>query len=331
MVMGKIINCPNLRYTHANLHAMAELDLELIGQFGNIELIANQLVEGFITGLHQSPFHGFSVEFAEYRPYNTGESTRNLDWKLFGRTDKLFVKQFKEETNLRCQVLVDVSSSMSFPKRPSYSLQHPNKLWFSVYAAAAIVQMLRKQRDAVGLTLFDDNIRLHTRAQSNALHIKQLFASLEKLLQPAPEEEKHETNVVQTLHEIAERIHRRSLVVIFSDMFDFQRDKEELFLALQHLRHSRHEVILFHVCDRAMEVELALENRPYRLIDMENGEELKVSAAEVKTLYREKMQAFQNDLKVHCGQYRIDLVEADIREGFHNVLMTYLLKRQRMG
>ena len=310
---------------------MAELDLEVIGQFGSIDLIAKQLVEGFITGLHQSPFHGFSVEFAEYRPYNTGESTRNLDWKLIGRTDKLFVKQFEEETNLRCQVLVDVSSSMQFPKQSHYSLQHPNKLWFSVYAAAAIVQMLRGQRDAVGLTLFDDRIRFHSRAQSNPVHVKQLFTTLEELLQPVREMEQHETNVVQTLHEIAERIHRRSLVVIFSDMFDFQRNKEELFLALQHLRHSRHEVILFHVCDRAMEVDFDLENRPYRLIDMENGQELKISAAEVKTLYRERMQAFQNDLKVHCGQYRIDLVEADIREGFHNVLMTYLLKRKRMG
>lgn len=309
---------------------MAELDLGIVGQFGNIELIAKQLVEGFITGLHQSPFHGFSVEFAEYRPYNAGESTRNIDWKLYGRTDKLFVKQFEEETNLRCQLLIDVSSSMYFPKKEHYSLQHPNKLYFSVYAAAAIIQMLRQQRDAVGLTLFDEQIRFHTRAKSSPAHAKQLFGEMEKLLSAEQYAQQRATAVVDTLHEIAERIHRRSLVVIFSDMFDFHKHREELFLALQHLRHSKHEVILFEVCDKAMEVDFELENRPYRLIDMENGSEMKINAAELKEVYRRNMQEFRNELNVHCGQYQIDLVETDINEGYHKTLMTYFLKRKRM-
>ena len=309
---------------------MSEMDLGDIGRFGNIELIAKHLVEGFITGLHQSPFHGFSVEFAEYRPYNNGESTRNIDWKLYGRTDKLFVKQFEEETNLRCQLLVDVSSSMRFPKNGHPTLEHPNKILFSVYAAAAIMRMLRQQRDAVGLTLFDDSIRFHTGAKSSPAHVKRLFTELEKQLNQSDDDGYHGTGVVDTLHEIAERIHRRSMVILFSDMFDFHRQREELYLALQHLRHSRHEVILFEVCDHSMEVDFELDNRPYRLVDMENGNELKINAAEVKELYREQVRSYRDELKVRCGQYQIDLVEADISEGFTKVLMTYFLKRKNM-
>lgn len=309
---------------------MATLDYRTLGQFGHLELIARQMVEGFITGLHQSPFHGFSVEFAEYRPYNAGESTRNIDWKLYGRTDKLFVKQFEEETNLRCQLLIDTSSSMLFPQRDSCSLEKPNKLYFSVYAAAAIAQMLRQQRDAVGLTLFDDQIRFHTRAKSSPSHVKLLFSEMEKLLDVPRPETQASTDVIATLHEIAERIHRRSLVILFSDMFDFRSDSEKLFLALQHLRHSKHEVILFEVSDHSMEVDFALDNRPYRLIDMENGEELKVNASEVKDVYRESIRRFREELKMRCGQYQIDLVDVDINEGFYPVLMTYFLKRKRM-
>ena len=309
---------------------MAELDLQVLGQFGNLELIAKQMVEGFITGLHQSPFHGFSVEFAEYRPYNTGESTRNIDWKLYGRSDKLFVKQFEEETNLRCQILIDVSSSMYFPKMPQVSLAHPNKLYFSIYAAAAVMQMLRQQRDAVGLTLFDQNILFHSRAKSSPVHLKLLYSEMEKYMKPYEEQLHQGTDIIRSLHEIAERIHRRSLVIVFSDMFDFHKDTEELFLALQHLRHSKHEVILFEVCDKNREVDFDLENRPYRLVDMENGDELKINATELKEHYQKAISAFRDELKVRCGQYQIDLVEADINEGFHKVLMTYFLKRKRM-
>ena len=198
---------------------MPSIDIHQLRQFGNLELLARQLVEGFITGLHKSPFHGFSVEFAEYRPYNTGESTRNIDWKLYGRTDKLFVKQFEEETNLRCQIIIDTSSSMFFPQRKSLSLENPNKIYFSVYAAAAIIQMLKQQRDAVGLTLFSNQIDFHSRAKSNNVHIKLLMNELEKLLVQYDIEHKQTTNVIDNLHEIAERIHRRSLVIIFNTSF----------------------------------------------------------------------------------------------------------------
>ena len=229
-----------------------KIDINEFYQFDNLELIADQMVEGFITGLHQSPFHGFSVEFAEYHPYNSGESTKNIDWKLYGKTDKLFVKDFEEETNLRCQLIIDCSSSMLFPPQKIIDLKHLNKLYFSIYAAAALIQLLRRQRDAVGLSLFTDRLLLHTLAKSSTVHHKFLFSELEKCMQLFDTKEQNKTDIAQNLHEIAEQIHKRSLVVIFSDAFDFQ-DNENLFLALQHLRHNKHNVIFFHVYDKNLE------------------------------------------------------------------------------
>ncbi len=306
-----------------------QIDINQFRAFGNLELIAKQMVEGFITGLHKSPFHGFSVEFAEYRPYNTGESTRNIDWKLFGRTDKLFVKQYEEETNLRCQVIIDTSSSMYFPQRKDLSLEHPNKIYFSVYAAAAIMQLMKQQRDAIGLSLFSDTIQFHSQAKSSTVHLKMLYNEMEHLLKPIPIEEQHKTDVTGSLHEIAERIHRRSLVVIFSDIFDNSK-QEDLFLALQHLKHNKHDVILFHVYDKSLEIDFNFDNKPYKFVDVESGEILKVNANEMKSHYRKAIKAFKDELKVRCGQYQVDLVETDINEGFHQVMLTYLLKRQRL-
>ncbi|NLJ83170.1 MAG: DUF58 domain-containing protein [Bacteroidales bacterium] len=309
---------------------MNQIDINQLRQFSYLELIARQMVEGFITGLHKSPFHGFSVEFAEYRPYNTGESTRNIDWKLYGKTDKLFVKQFEEETNLRCQLIIDTSSSMYFPIRKKLSLENPNKLYFSVYAAAAIIQMLKQQRDAVGLSLFSNQIDFHSRAKSNSVHIKLITTELEKLLSNYDEKQKQTTNVIDALHEIAERIHRRSLVIVFSDMFDNFHQKDDLFLALQHLRYNKHEVILFHVYDETLEINFDFDNKPYKFIDMETQEMIKVNASEMKNIYRKAMKEFKEELKIRCGQYHIDLVETNINQGFYKVLLTYFLKRQKM-
>ena len=309
---------------------MNQIDINQLRQFSYLELIARQMVEGFITGLHKSPFHGFSVEFAEYRPYNTGESTRNIDWKLYGKTDKLFVKQFEEETNLRCQLIIDTSSSMYFPIQKKLSLENPNKLYFSVYAAAAIIQMLKQQRDAVGLSLFSNQIDFHSRAKSNSVHIKLITTELEKLLSNYDEKQKQTTNVIDALHEIAERIHRRSLVIVFSDMFDNFHQKDDLFLALQHLRYNKHEVILFHVYDETLEINFDFDNKPYKFIDMETQEMIKVNASEMKNIYRKAMKEFKEELKIRCGQYHIDLVETNINQGFYKVLLTYFLKRQKM-
>lgn len=297
----------------------------------HLEFLARQVVEGFITGLHKSPFHGFSVEFAEHRLYNTGESTRHIDWKLYGKTDKLFVKRYEEETNLRCQIVLDLSSSMNFPAPSQRGRDAESKLSYSIKCAAALTYLLRRQRDAVGLSTFSDKLELHLPARSNHAHQKNLFHHLEQLLTSGSEQERHPTKAASALHEVAEAIHRRSLVVIFSDMMDRQTDgQDQLFSALQHLRHNKHEVILFHVRHKGKELDFEFENRPYTFIDMESGEQIKLNPAEVKEQYLKRMNEFQKDLQSHCAQYRIDYVEADIEKGYKQVLMPYLVKREKM-
>jgi len=287
------------------------------------------VVEGFITGLHKSPFHGFSVEFAEHRLYNKGESTRHIDWKLYGRTDKLFIKRYEEETNLRCQIIIDNSSSMYFPV-PDGKSAKDNKITFSVYCAAALIELLKRQRDAVGLSTFSDNVEVQTGARSSSLHHKMLYHELEKMIQPRKADEHKKTSAVKALHQIAEAIHKRSLVIIFSDMMDSQADSDELFSALQHLKHNKHEVILFHVTDKQKEQDFEFENRPYRFIDMETGEEVKLHPNEIKETYLKEMSDYKKELMLKCGQYKIDFVEADINLGFDQVLMPYLVKRTKM-
>ncbi|MCD4788572.1 MAG: DUF58 domain-containing protein [Bacteroidales bacterium] len=306
------------------------IDHNRLQQFGSLEFIAKQVVEGFIVGLHKSPFHGFSVEFAEHRLYNTGESIKHIDWKLYGRTDKLFVKRYEEETNLRCHIILDVSSSMYFPVKDKISIDNPNKITFSVYAAAALIYLLKKQRDAFGLSLFSDTIEILTQNKSSSVHQKFLYTELEKLLKPLPVNTQKKTSATATLHEIAEKIHKRSLVIIFSDMLESTSTADELFSALQHLKHNKHEVILFHVIDKQKEIDFNYENRPYKFIDLESGQELKVTPNEVKEIYTKKITAYKNELKLKCGQYRIDFIEADINRGFEQILLPYLLKREKL-
>lgn len=307
-----------------------QLDQQQVQQFSHLELLARQVVEGFITGLHKSPFHGFSVEFAEHRLYNSGEPTKHIDWKLFGRSDKMFVKRYEEETNLRCQIVIDHSSSMYFPLPEKGKQAENNKLIFSVYCAAAMIELLRSQRDAVGLSVFSESLELHTPARSSTVHHKMLYSELEKLLAPPPPDQKRKTFAVDALHQIAESIHKRSLVIIFSDMFDSGDEGDELFSALQHLRHNKHEVVLFHVTDKSKELEFDFENRPYSFVDLETGEEVKVHPNEIKATYLSAIQSFRKELALRCAQYRIDFVEADINEGYRQVLLPYLLKRTRM-
>ena len=304
------------------------LDIQQFQQFDNLELISREVVEGFITGLHRSPFHGFSVEFAEHRLYNTGESTKYIDWKLFARTDRLFVKQYEEETNLRCQIVIDTSSSMLFP----YEKGKPskiNKLAFSVYSAAAIIYLLRKQRDAVGLSLFSNDIEFHSEARLSSVHIDLLYNQLASLLTPNETQLHKKTNTVDALHMIAENIHKRSLVILFTDMID-QENADELFEALQHLKYNKHEVLLFHVADHSQEHQFDFRNQPSRFVDLETGEHLKILPQDFKTNYQKAIKDYFEEMRVRCGQYHIDLAEADINEDFKHVLFTYLLKRKRL-
>ena len=313
-----------------NSRDLEKINQNKLEQFNSLEFLANQVVEGFITGLHKSPFHGFSVEFAEHRLYNPGESTRFIDWKLFGRTDKMFVKRFEEETNLRCRIIIDKSSSMYFPLRETADIDKPNKITFSVYAAATLINLMKKQRDAVGISLFSDHVEEHTQVKSSSVHQKYLYTQLEQLLDMKLGKEQKATDITDSLHRIAEMLHKRSLVIIFSDMMDNLDRIDEMFSALQHFKHYKHEVILFHVVDKKLEEELELDDRPYRFVDMESHEIIRLNPVEVREQYRSAFAKVRKELEVRCGRYKIDYVEADINKGFEGILLPYLFKRERL-
>jgi uncharacterized protein (DUF58 family) len=300
-------------------------DEQQIRQLANLELLARQVVEGFITGLHQSPFHGFSVEFAEHRLYNNGESVKNIDWKLLARTDKLFVKQFEEETNLRGYLLLDTSSSMNFPDKGI------NKLQFSIYAAASLMYLFKRQRDAFGLCLFSDKIDWISPARSTSKHLFHLYAELEKVYNNP--KANSTTDITQVLHHVAEEIHQRSMIIIFSDMLENSFNDEKLkalFAAIQHLKYNKHEVVIFNVNDRQKELDFNFENRPHHFIDMESGEEIKVHPNKIREAYRLNLENYRHQLELKCAQYHIDLVDANIHDGYNNILKAYLIKRNSM-
>jgi uncharacterized protein (DUF58 family) len=310
------------------IQALESQEIRALGS--NLEMLATQVVEGFIVGLHRSPFHGFSVEFAEHRLYNSGESTRNIDWKVYGRTDKLFVKKFEEETNLRCHIVIDASSSMNYPlddKNPD-KFKYLNKFCFSAQSAAVLMNALRKQRDAFGLTLFDKEVRISTHAKSSTVHYRRLLAQLSERIEN--QQLNQSTDLAASLHLIAESFHRRSMVVIFTDVMEQPDKAEAVFAALQHLRHAKHEVILFHVTDKKKELDFEFENRPYVFVDMESGEEVKLQPNQVKEYYVNQVKAFTEQLRMRCLQFKIDFVEADINKGFHQILQTWMAKRAKM-
>lgn len=297
--------------------------LQNISHFGELELLAKQSVEGFITGLHRSPLHGFSVEFAEHRLYNQGESTRHVDWKLYGRTDKLFIKKYEEETNLRCHILLDASSSMHYPS------SGVSKLQFSVFSAISLIHLLKRQRDAFSLTTFSDHIEFQSEAKSSQVHQKYILTELEKVYSSSSHQQK--TDVAALLHQMAEKIHKRSLVILFSDMMETASGQlEDIFSGLQHLRYRKHEVIVFHVIDRKTELLLDLENCPYRFEDMETGEVLKLNPMSIKTEYATRTGEFYREIKNRCLQFNIDFVKVDIAHDYRDILRSFLIKRERM-
>ncbi len=303
---------------------MKKIDRLHLAQFGNLELLAKQVVEGFITGLHKSPFHGFSVEFAEHRLYNPGESTRNIDWRLYGRSEKLFTKKYEEETNLRCQIVIDDSSSMYFPQ------EGLSKFEYAVYAAASLIELLKRQRDAVGLSVFNETLELHTAAKSSLLHHRYLYSELEKRLRSYLVQDKKQTAAIDSLHAIAELTHQRSLVILFSDLLDDPERTDELFDALQHLKHNKHEVILFHVFHEGFEKSFQLEDRPYQLIDMESGERMLLRPGEVREKYQQAISTYFDEINLRCLNNGFDFMQAPIEQGYDQVLLKYLLKRQQL-
>jgi len=288
-----------------------------------LELLAHQVVEGFITGLHKSPFHGFSVEFAEHRLYNPGESVRSIDWKLYARNEKLFVKRYEEETNLRCQIILDRSSSMYYP------IGKPNKIQFSVLASASLLYLLQKQRDAYGLSVFSEEVESNIPCRATGAQLKLLLSELESIQAIAPQNKK--TSASKSIHFLAESFHKRSLVILFSDLLENLDAPETFFASLQHLKHNKHEVLIFHVLDKETEMNFGFENKPYHFIDMESGQELKLNPAQIRDRYLKRMVEFRERMKEKCGQNGIDYIETDIAEGFETVLINYLIKRNRMN
>ncbi|HNQ26774.1 MAG TPA: DUF58 domain-containing protein [Aquaticitalea sp.] len=302
-----------------------QTELNKTGGFKNLELLAKQVVEGFIAGMHKSPFHGFSAEFAEHKIYNPGESTKHIDWKLYAKTDKLFTKRYDEETNLRCHLIIDNSSSMHYPYLETFGIDHLNKIAFSALAAASLMHILKKQRDAVGLSIYSDAYDYYSPEKGSERHHQMLLGQLSQMVLSRPEQKRTETHTY--LHQIAEKIHRRSLIFFFTDMFQAETDRTSLFEALRHLKHNKHEVVLFHVFDGKRELQFDFDNTPKRFVDVETGDFINLYPENIKEDYTARVAAYFDGLKLKCGQYQIKYVEADINKSFDKILTAYMVER----
>lgn len=297
-----------------------------ISNFKNLELLANQVVEGFISGMHKSPFHGFSSEFSEHKIYNVGESTKNIDWKLFARTDRLYTKQYEEETNMRCHIIIDHSSSMYFPTLANNQSFFENKIGFSVLASAVLLDLLKKQRDAAGLSIYAENYDYYASEKGNDKHFRMLYQQLENVLQDKPNQAS--TNTSKMLHLIAENIHRRSMIVLFTDFFQ-EGDEIALFEGLKHLKHNKHKVVVFHVYDREREVKLQFDDKPKKFIDVETGEIIQVYPDNIQETYEKNMNEFFNRTALICAKYQIKYVPVAIQDSFEKIMTSYLIERQK--
>jgi uncharacterized protein (DUF58 family) len=306
-----------------------ESQIEKISRFQHLELLANQVVEGFISGMHKSPFHGFSAEFAEHKVYNVGESTKHIDWKLFARTDRLYTKRFEEETNLRCHIIIDNSSSMHYPKLKTNQDFHENKIGFSVLASAVLMNLLKKQRDAIGLSVFSDTYEYYAPEKGSDRHHRMILNALENVL-VAPTIKKS-TDTISFLHQIAEKMHRRSMIILFTDMFQSGSGDEALFNALQHLKHNKHKVVLFHVVDSKTELNFNFDNTPRKFIDVETGESVSVFSDNVKEEYEKQAALYFKKLAVTCAQNKITYVPVNVSDNFEKVLLTYLAEKHTFG
>ena len=305
---------------------MIELSEIQTSEIKNLELLAKQVVEGFITGIHKSPFHGFSVEFSEHKLYNNGESTRHIDWKLFAKTEKLYTKKYEEETNLRCHIIIDNSASMHYPIVKKQTVENLNKIGFSVLASASLMEILKRQRDAVGLSVYSDSYEYYAPEKGSERHRKMLLHQLEQLL---VSKSTTVTETYQYLHEIAEKIHRRSLIFLFTDMFQTSQDKEHLFEALRHLKYNKHEVVLFHTFDGKAEFDFNFDNSPKKFVDVETGEEINLFTQNIQEQYKKTIKTYFSDLKNRCLQYKIDYVPLDINLDLNSVLTSYIISRRK--
>ncbi|RDY57892.1 DUF58 domain-containing protein [Flagellimonas nanhaiensis] len=302
-------------------------ELQKAQLFQNLELLANQIVEGFISGIHKSPFHGFSAEFAEHKIYNSGESTKHIDWKLYAKTDRLYTKKYEDETNLRCHMILDNSSSMHYPSIKDLSIDNLNKIGFGVLSIAALMQLLKKQRDAVGLSVYSNEYNFHAKEKNSERHFQMLFSKLNEVA--ATQSTSETTKTYTFLHQIAEKMHRRSLIFLFSDMFQTETDDAQLFDALRHLKYNKHAVVLFHLLDKKHELDFEFENTPKRFVDVETGSHIDLYAENIKKAYTQKVREYQENLKLKCAQYKIKYVGVDVQSNFSQILNTFVVERQK--
>lgn len=300
--------------------------LEKIASFEHLELLAKQIVEGFISGMHKSPFHGFSAEFAEHKIYNKGESTKHIDWKLFAKSDRLYTKRYEEETNLRCHMVLDNSSSMHFPILKEGEPFYQTKIGFSVLAIAVLMNLLKKQRDAVGLSVYSDQYEFYAPEKGSDRHHRLILNQLEQMLQQ--NQMQKGSNTIDVLHQIAEKIHRRSMIMVFTDLFQ-QQDNKKLFQALQHLKHNKHKVVVFHVMDYAKEVALDFDQKPRKFVDVETGQEINLYAQWNKENYQKIMEQQIKDIRLSCLQYQLEYVPVNVGLDFSKIMQTYLVEKQQ--
>ncbi|HHE55175.1 MAG TPA: DUF58 domain-containing protein [Caldithrix abyssi] len=289
------------------------LDPHFLSKIGNLELISRAVVEGFITGLHKSPFHGFSVEFSQHRPYMTGDSLRFVDWKVYARTDRFYIKQFEEETNLRSYLLLDTSKSMDFTS-------HKITKWqYATYLAAGLSYLLLQQRDATGLVLFDEAVKLHMRPRSIRSYLKQIINQIENA------QLGNDTQIAVALHQIAKQFRRRGLVILISDLLD---DPHSVLKGLKHFRHDQHEVIVFQILDR-QEVEFNFKGNVL-FKDLENEEKIKTQPYLIKEQYRNRMQQFLKVYQLETSKNNIEYQLLFTDEPLTVALTKFLSKRKRL-
>jgi uncharacterized protein (DUF58 family) len=299
------------------------LDPVIVSRLNNMELRARLIVEGFITGLHKSPYHGFSVEFAEHRPYNPGDELRHVDWKVYAKTDRHYVKQYEEETNLRHYVVLDTSPSMRYKHAGALS-----KLEYGSYLAAALHFLMVKQRDATGLIAFDETIHTMLRPKSTQRYLRQILVHLERITDAKVEGKR--TSAASVLNEVADRIARRSLVVVITDLFENIEAHDALLKALRHLRHRGHEVLVFHVLESETERNFQFPDVPMVFRDMETGEEISLQPAQLREHYAEAVKLFSDTFRRRCLEHNVDFIELDTGASYDQALLAYLNKRRKL-
>ncbi|MGA9116088.1 MAG: DUF58 domain-containing protein [Bacteroidota bacterium] len=291
------------------------LDPQVVSRISNMELRARLVVEGFITGLHRSPYHGFSVEFAEHRQYMPGDEIRRIDWKVYGRTGRHYVKQYEEETNLKAYIVLDASRSMAFASPGRVS-----KIEYASSLAAALAYMMIRQQDAVGLAVFDEAVTSYLPPHATKTYLRQLLIALQQV-QPA-----RRTGAARSLHQVAERIRRRGLVIVLSDLLE---DPADVMAALKHFRHRKNEVLVMHLLDP---LERSFDfGEDARFRDMETGDQMVTQPWQVGRAYRRSMEEFCHRYKKECGENYIDYVLLDTTVPFDTALVRYLQRREMLG